>query len=95
MADLVKALRGKASIDIVAAVLILIGGLLMIGGCVYRVFVRPEWTTHEAIIALWPFLAAGAVSFAVGWLIDRAESSHRVVRVRRLQPEARRQRPSA
>ncbi len=58
MADLVKALAGtgKAASDFVAAVLILVGGFLIIGGYVYRVFVHPEWTFEEATIALWPFL---------------------------------------
>jgi len=75
MAALIKVLTatGKASIGLVAAVLIAIGGLLMIGGCVYRVFVRPEWTFEESLHALWPFLVAGIVCLMLGWFVDRAE----------------------
>jgi predicted membrane channel-forming protein YqfA (hemolysin III family) len=77
MADLVKALAGteKGLTDLVAAALIVLGVLLMIGGCVYRVFVRPEWTFDEALHALWPFFLAGGVSLMLGWLVDRAETS--------------------
>jgi hypothetical protein len=64
---------GKAAIDLVAAILIAIGALLVIGSCVYRVFVRPEWTFEQALQALWPFFLAGAVSLMLGWLVDRAE----------------------
>jgi len=76
MGELIKALTatGKASIDLVAALLIVIGGLLMIGGCVYRVFVQPEWTFEEAGHALWPFFLAGIVSLTLGWFVDRTES---------------------
>jgi hypothetical protein len=73
MTDLVKALTGtdKGASDFVAALLILLGGLLMIGGYVYRVFVHPEWSFEEATFALWPFFAAGGVSLLLGWLVDR------------------------
>lgn len=76
MSDLIKALAatGKASIDFVAALLIVIGGLLMIGGCVYRVFIHPEWTSEQALDALWPFFLAGIVTLMLGWLVDRTES---------------------
>jgi hypothetical protein len=75
MADLVKALvgTGKAVIDLVAAALILIGGFLIMGSLVFRVFIHPEWTFEEALSALAPFLAAGCVSVVLGWLVDRAE----------------------
>jgi hypothetical protein len=73
MPDLVKALAGagKASVDLVAAVLILIGGFLIFGAFIFRVFIHPEWTTGEALAALWPFLAVGAAVLTLGWLIDR------------------------
>lgn len=75
MSELIKAFTasGKASIDFVAAVLIVIGGLLVIGGCVDRVFVHPEWTSEQALDALWPFFLAGVVALMLGWLVDRAE----------------------
>jgi uncharacterized membrane protein YgdD (TMEM256/DUF423 family) len=79
MTSLVKAIAGtgKAENDLIAAVLILVGCLLMIGGYVYRVFERPEWTSHEATLALWPFLTIGAVSLLLGWFLDRSQTSHR------------------
>jgi len=75
MADLIKALTAtrKTSIDLAAAFLIVIGGLLMIGGCVYRVFVQPEWTFEEALHALWPYFVAGTICLTLGWFVDRAE----------------------
>jgi hypothetical protein len=76
MAELIKALAagGKDSMGLVAACLIVLGGLLIIGGMVYRVFVQPEWTFEEAGLALWPFLLAGMISLTLGWFIDRAQS---------------------
>ena len=77
MTGLVKALTwtGKATSDFVTVSLILVGGLLMIGSYVYRVFVHPEWTFDEAAYALWPFFTAGAVSLLLGWLVDRTEDA--------------------
>lgn len=77
MTYLVKALSGteKGATDLIAALLILVGCFLIIGGCVYRVFVHPEWTFEQSLEALWPFLATGTVSFGLGWLIDRSESA--------------------
>lgn len=85
MTDLVKALTGtdKGASDFVAAVLILLGGFLMIGGYVYRVFVHPEWTFEEATFALWPFFTAGAVSLLLGWLVDRTGDATSGTRVHR------------
>ena len=80
MTSLVRALTGtdKGTTDFIAALLILIGGFLIIGGYVYRVFVHPEWTFEEATFALWPFLTAGAVSLVLGWVIDRTgDVAHR------------------
>lgn len=75
MSDLIKVLAtaGKASLDVGVAALVVIGGMLMIGGCVYRVFVRPEWTSEQALETLWPFFLAGVVTLMLGWLLDRAE----------------------
>ena len=77
MADLVKALvgTGKDVTDLVAAVLILVGGLLIMGALVFRVFIHPEWTFDESLGALWPFLSLGLVGVALGWLVDRVETS--------------------
>jgi F0F1-type ATP synthase assembly protein I len=74
MSELIRALTvaSKASLDLVAAVLVIVGGLLVIGGGTYRVFVRPEWTSEQALDALWPFFLAGVVTVMLGWLIDRA-----------------------
>jgi hypothetical protein len=76
MAHLIKALTGtgKVSVDLVSAFLILMGGLLLIGSCVYRVFVQPEWTFEEALNALWPFFLAGTACLALGWFIDRRQN---------------------
>jgi hypothetical protein len=79
MADLVK-LRGgtgEAASGLMAGLLILVGGLLMIGGCVYRVFIHPEWTFQQAFGALWPFVGVGIVSFVLGWLLDRTPGAQR------------------
>jgi predicted lysophospholipase L1 biosynthesis ABC-type transport system permease subunit len=85
MADLVKALvgTGKAATDLVAAVLILIGGLLIMGALVFWVFIHPEWSFDEALMALWPFLAAGSISIVLGWLVDRVETASVAARDRR------------
>ena len=76
MAVLTKALTaatGKVPAGLVAALFILIGWLLMMGGLVYRVFVQPEWTFDEAWQALWPFFLVGIASLTLGWLVDRVE----------------------
>jgi hypothetical protein len=74
MADLVKVREGngEAATGLMAALLILVGCLLTIGGCIYHVFIHPEWTSGQAFGALWPFLATGMVSLVLGWLVDRA-----------------------
>lgn len=76
MTGLVKALTGtdRGITDFVAVLLILVGGLLMIGAYVYRVFLHPEWTFEETTAALWPFFTVGAVSLGLGWLVDRMGS---------------------
>jgi hypothetical protein len=91
MPHLVKALAGsgKAVIDLVAAVLILVGGLLMIGAYVYRVFIHPEWTSDQALSALWPFFAVGSATLMLGWLIDRTDALSVSARERRSSPSAR------
>jgi hypothetical protein len=85
MTSLVKALTGtdKGTSDFVAALLILVGGLLMIGGYTYRVFIQPEWTFEEATLALWPFFTAGTVCLVLGWLVDRTGDSASIARARR------------
>jgi hypothetical protein len=79
MTSLVRALTGtdKGISDFVAALLILIGGFLIIGGYIFRVFVHPEWTFEEATHALWPFFTAGAVSLVAGWFVDRTGDAAR------------------
>jgi hypothetical protein len=76
MAELIKALAAndKDSVGLLAAAFIVLGGLLIIGGLVYRVFVQPEWTFEEAGSALWPFFLAGIVSLTLGWFIDRTQN---------------------
>jgi hypothetical protein len=91
MADLVKALvgTGKAVTDLVAAFLILLGGLLVMGALVFRVFIHPEWTFDEALSALWLPLMVGTASVVVGWLVDRLETSPMTARDRRRAMSAR------
>jgi hypothetical protein len=91
MADLVKALvgTGKAVTDLVAAFLILVGGLLTMGALVFRVFIHPEWTFDEALSALWLPLTLGTVSVVLGWLVDRLETSSAIARDRRRAVSAR------
>ena len=91
MADLVKALvgTGRAATDLVAAVLILVGGFLIVGAIVFRVFIHPEWTFEEATGVLWPFLAVGAFGVALGWLVDRADVSRATARERSRGPARR------
>jgi hypothetical protein len=85
MAHLVKALAGtgKAVVDLIAALLITIGGLLMIGAYVYRVFIHPEWTSGQAVSALWPYFAVGSATLMLGWLVDRTDALSAPVRDRR------------
>jgi predicted membrane channel-forming protein YqfA (hemolysin III family) len=89
MSDLVRALAdsARAAVDLVAASLMLLGGLLMLGAYVYRVFVHPEWTSHEAVAALWPFFVVGSATLMLGWLVDRREPT--IARARRPNPRAR------
>jgi hypothetical protein len=80
MTSLVRALTGtdKGTHDFVAALLILLGGFLIIGSYIYRVFVEPEWTFEEATFALWPYFTAGGVMLVLGWLVDRTgDAVHR------------------
>lgn len=89
MAHLVKALAGtgKAAVDLVAAVFILIGGFLIFGAFIFRVFIHPEWTSHEALAALWPYLVVGAAILTLGWLIDRIAAPAAAARNRRWEPD--------
>jgi hypothetical protein len=75
MAEFIKALAGagKAPLGLVATLLMALGALLIIGGFVYRVFVRPEWTFEEALHTLWPYFVAGCISLTLGWVVDRVE----------------------
>lgn len=63
----------RALIDAAASLLIIAGGALLIGGCAYRVFLRPDLSFAEASTMLWPVILAGAVALLGGWLMDRAE----------------------
>ena len=74
MSELIRALTdaGKASLDLVAALLVIVGGMLVIGGGAYRVFVRPEWTFEQAFDPLWPCFLAGIAIVMLGWLVDRS-----------------------
>ena len=65
---------GKEWLEPAAALLVSLGVTLMIGSGVYRVFVRPEWTTAQAADTLWPFLVAGLITLVLGLLLDRAGS---------------------
>lgn len=60
-------------IDALVSLLIVTGGALLIGGCAYRIFLRPELTSPEAVGALWPFFLAGTIALLLGWLMDRIE----------------------
>jgi hypothetical protein len=68
---LLAARRGLS--DFAAAVLIVAGGVLMIGVSIYPIEFRPEWTSAQALEELWPYYLAGAVTLALGWLVDRVE----------------------
>ena len=86
MTSLVRALTGtdKGTSDFVAALLILVGGFLIVGGYVYRVFVHPEWTFEQATLVLWPFFLAGGIMLVLGWVVDRTGESAPRPRGRRL-----------
>jgi hypothetical protein len=75
MAEIIRmvAVAAKAWDGLVAAVLVSVGGMLVIGGGIYRVFVRPEWSFAQALDTLWPYFLAGFVSLMLGLLVDRAE----------------------
>jgi O-antigen/teichoic acid export membrane protein len=53
--------------------LIAIGGLMLLGGCLYRPIFHPDWTAAEALEYLWPFYLAGTMSVVLGWLVERGE----------------------
>jgi hypothetical protein len=57
--------------DIVVTTTIITGGVLMLGAFHYHFFLRPEWTSPQALSELWPFHASGALALFVGWLVDR------------------------
>jgi hypothetical protein len=88
MTDLVKALAGtgRAAVDLVAAGLIMVGGFLMFGAYVYRVFIHPEWTSYQALHSLWPFFAVGSATLMLGWLVDRTTAIPARARDRRRDP---------
>ena len=68
---IVTILRTGASLrDVLISTTIITGGVLMLGACIYHFFLRPEWTSPEALAELWPFHASGALALFVGWLID-------------------------
>lgn len=64
---------GSALRDVLITSAIVCGLALMLGALVYRLFVRPEWSSVEAFDVLWPYHAGGALTLLVGWLIDRRE----------------------
>jgi hypothetical protein len=57
--------------DLLVTTAIITGGVLMFGAWLYHSFLRPEWTSPEALSELWPFHAGGAFALFAGWLIDR------------------------
>jgi VIT1/CCC1 family predicted Fe2+/Mn2+ transporter len=57
----------------VAPLLLSVGVALLIGGFVYRVFVRPDLSLFDALLLLWPIVLVGCVTLILGWLIDRVE----------------------
>jgi hypothetical protein len=57
--------------DVLVSIAIITGGVLMLGAGVYHFFLRPEWTSPQALAVLWPFHAGGALALFLGWLIDR------------------------
>ena len=73
MAQIIDAiLRTRSSLrDIVVTTTIITGGVLMLGAWLYHFFLRPEWTSPQALAELWPFHASGALALFVGWLVDR------------------------
>lgn len=64
---------GKPRFGLAAALLVSVGVSLVIGGGIYRVFVRPEWTFAQAFDGLWPFFLAGCIALFLGLLADRTE----------------------
>ena len=75
VSNLIKALVAvrQSLIDAVVSILIVTGGTLLIGGCAYRIFVRPDLTSPEAMGALWPYFLAGTVALLLGWFMDRTD----------------------
>ena len=71
-AKTVAAVR-RALTDAAASLLIIVGGALLVGGWSYRVFMRPDLPSAEAMALLWPFFLVGLVALLAGWLVDRAE----------------------
>ncbi len=73
MTQIIDAIRRTSSPlrDLLVTTAIITGGVLMLGACHYHFFLRPEWTSPEALSELWPFHAGGAFALFAGWLIDR------------------------
>lgn len=75
MSNLIKALVAarQSLIDALVSLLIVTGGALLIGACAYRIFVRPDLPSPEAMAALWPYFLVGTVALYLGWLMDRTD----------------------
>ena len=73
MTQIIDAIRRTSSPlrDLFITTTIITGGVLMLGAWLYHSFLRPEWTSPQALSELWPFHAGGAFALFVGWLIDR------------------------
>lgn len=52
--------------DLAVTAGIVVGGLLMLAGCVYGIALGPGGPEEWA--ALWPFYLGGIVAIALGWL---------------------------
>lgn len=71
MSNLIRALAAarQALIDLAVSLFIVMGATLLIGGFAYRIFLRPDLTSPEALEALWPFFG-----FADATLTSSCES---------------------
>lgn len=51
------------------------GMVVLLGACLYRRWLHPDWTGAQALAALWPVYIAGAVSVCAGWYFNTAAST--------------------
>jgi hypothetical protein len=63
----------QALVNSTICLLMIAGGAMLFGVIAYRVFIRPDLATAQALDLLWPYFVGGVTLVGFGWLLDRAE----------------------